>query len=316
MASDIKALAFPDPPAASVTSGSKAKRRTWFRRPRGVFSNTGALWGAALTASVLILVAVGPFVAPNSPVDFVGAPFEPPSSTALLGTDIVGRDVLSRVLSGGTVILSLSAIATLLGVAMGGLLGIGAGYYRGAADDIIMRLLDVLLAFPQTILALLFVSVLGSSFLLIALLVAAIHMPQVARVIRAAALRVSGEDFVKFAKGIGTSPLKIMAREIAPNVLGPLLVETGLRFTYSIALIAGLSFLGLAQEPPAANWGLMVNENRIGLLQNPWPVVVPISLIAILTVGINLLTDAYSRWVAGRNGRATTDASDIVGEAP
>ena len=315
MAGDVKAIALPDPPAASAKSGgSTAKSRTWFRRPRWVFSNAGALWGAALTALVLILVAVGPYVAPNSPVDFVGAPFDPPSATALLGTDILGRDVLSRVLSGGTVILSLSAIATLLGVAMGGLLGIGAGYFRGTADEVIMRLLDVLLAFPQTILALLFVSVLGSSFLLIAVLVGAIHTPQVARVIRAAALRVSGEDFVKFAKGIGASPLKIMTREIAPNVLGPLLVETGLRFTYSIALIAGLSFLGLAQEPPAANWGLMVNENRIGLLQNPWPVVVPITLIAILTVGINLLTDAYGRWVAGGAGRSTPDASGIAGE--
>ena len=299
---------------SAKSGGSTAKSRTWFRRPRWVFSNAGALWGAALTALVLILVAVGPYVAPNSPVDFVGAPFDPPSATALLGTDILGRDVLSRVLSGGTVILSLSAIATLLGVAMGGLLGIGAGYFRGTADEVIMRLLDVLLAFPQTILALLFVSVLGSSFMLIAVLVGAIHTPQVARVIRAAALRVSGEDFVKFAKGIGASPLKIMTREIAPNVLGPLLVETGLRFTYSIALIAGLSFLGLAQEPPAANWGLMVNENRIGLLQNPWPVVVPITLIAILTVGINLLTDAYGRWVAGGAGRSTPDASGIAGE--
>jgi peptide/nickel transport system permease protein len=313
MAGDVT-IALPDPPAESAKSGSQAKSRPWFRPPRWVFSNAGARWGAALTASVLILVAVGPFVAPNAPVDFVGAPFEPSSSTALLGTDILGRDVLSRVLSGGTVILSLSAAATLLGVAMGGLLGIGAGYFRGAADDVIMRLLDVLLAFPQTILALLFVSVLGSSFLLIALVVAAIHTPQVARVIRAAALRVSGEDFVKFAAGLGASPLKIMTREIAPNVLGPLLVETGLRFTYSIALIAGLSFLGLAQEPPAANWGLMVNENRIGLLQNPWPVVVPITLIAILTVGINLLTDAYSRWVAHGTGGGTPDGSDIVGE--
>jgi peptide/nickel transport system permease protein len=315
MAGDVKGITLPDPPATSAKSGgSTAKGRTWFRRPRWIFSNAGALWGAGLTALVLILVAVGPYVAPNSPVDFVGAPFDPPSANALLGTDILGRDVLSRVLSGGTVILSLSAIATLLGVATGGLLGIGAGYFRGTADDVIMRLLDVLLAFPQTILALLFVSVLGSSFLLIALLIGAIHTPQVARVIRAAALRVSGEDFVKFAKGLGASPLKIMTREIAPNVLGPLLVETGLRFTYSISLIAGLSFLGLAQEPPAANWGLMVNENRIGLLQNPWPVVVPITLIAILTVGINLLTDAYGRWVAGGAGRSTPDASDIVGE--
>lgn len=277
------------------TEGGAVRR---LRGLRAFFSSAGARWGAGLSAAVLILVAVGPFVAPNSPIDFIGTPFEAPSSYAPLGTDFVGRDVLSRVLSGGTTILSLSALATALGVMGGGLLGIMAGYFKGPADDIIMRTLDVLLAFPQTILALLFVSILGSSFLLIAVLVAAIHAPQVARVIRAAALRVTGEDFVEFARAIGTSPINIMLREIAPNVSSPLLVEVGLRFTYSIALIAGLSFLGLAQDPPAANWGLMLNENRIGLMLNPWPVIVPVCLIAILTVGVNLLTDAYGQWVS------------------
>jgi len=283
----------------------------WMRGARAFFARGGAIWGAALTAAVLLVVAIGPFVAHYSPIDFVGAPFESPSLDMPLGADIMGRDVLSRVLSGGTVILSLSALATVLGVALGGLLGISAGYLKGAADDLIMRTLDVLLAFPQTILALLFVSVLGSSFLLIALLVAAIHAPQVARVIRAAALRVAGEDFVEYAKGIGIPPLKIMVREIVPNVIGPLLVEGGLRFTYSIALIAGLSFLGLAQDPPAANWGLMLNENRIGLTQNPWAVVVPVALIAILTVGVNLLTDAYGSWAVQGNRPGAPQPADI-----
>ncbi len=293
---------------------SAGRLRRLLRSQRAFFADAGALWGAGLTLFVLALVVVGPFFAPNSPIDFVGVPFESPSSYAPLGTDIVGRDVLSRVLSGGTVILSLSAIATLLGVAVGGMLGISAGYFKGLPDDVIMRTLDVLLAFPQTILALLFVSVLGTSFVLIAVLVAAIHAPQVARVIRAAALQVAGEDFVEYARGIGASPLKIMVHEIAPNVVGPLLVELGLRFTYSIALIAGLSFLGLAQEPPAPNWGLMLNENRIGLLQNPWPVAVPVLLIAILTVGVNLLTDAYGRWTAHGASRAATDSAQDVGE--
>lgn len=284
----------------------------WIRSVREFFSRGSAIWGASLTAAVLILVAIGPLFAGYPPIDFVGAPFESPSLDLPLGADIMGRDVLSRVLSGGTVILSLSALATVLGVALGGLLGISAGYFKGVADDLIMRTLDVLLAFPQTILALLFVSVLGSSFLLIAVLVAAIHAPQVARVIRAAALRVAGEDFVEYAKGIGTPPLKIMAREIVPNVIGPLLVEGGLRFTYSIALIAGLSFLGLAQDPPAANWGLMLNENRIGLAQNPWAVVVPVGLIAILTVGVNLLTDAYGSWAARGNRPGAPQPAEII----
>ena len=302
------------PPNSALDTAPQKKggsaARTWLRMPRAFFADAGAWWGGGLTLAVLILVIVGPFVAPNPPIDFIGTPFESPSSYAPLGTDIVGRDVLSRVLSGGTVILSLSAIATLLGVMAGGMFGISAGYFKGITDDVIMRTLDVLLAFPQTILALLFVSVLGTSFVLIAVLVAAIHAPQVARVIRAAALRVASEDFVEYARGIGASPLKIMTREIAPNVIGPLLVELGLRFTYSIALIAGLSFLGLAQDPPAPNWGLMLNENRIGLLENPWPVAVPVLLIAILTVGVNLLTDAYGRWSAQGASRAAADVGE------
>jgi peptide/nickel transport system permease protein len=310
MAGDVSAAAR----SAARPDAARGARsaRPWTRTAREFFSRGSAIWGASLTAAVLLLVAIGPFLARYPPIDFVGAPFESPSLDMPLGADIMGRDVLSRVLSGGTVILSLSALATALGVALGGLLGISAGYLKGAADDLIMRTLDVLLAFPQTILALLFVSVLGSSFFLIALLVGAIHAPQVARVIRAAALRVAGEDFVEYAKGIGTAPLKIMVREIAPNVIGPLLVEVGLRFTYSIALIAGLSFLGLAQDPPAPNWGLMLNENRIGLTQNPWAVVVPVGLIAILTVGVNLLTDAYGSWAARGNRAGAPQPAEMI----
>jgi peptide/nickel transport system permease protein len=118
-------------------------------------------------------------------------------------------------------------------------------------------------------------------------------------VARAASLRVAEEDFVRFAEAIGMSRGKIMVREIFPNIVNPLLVELGLRFTYSIALIAGLSFLGFGQQPPAADWGLMINENRIGLAANPWPVVVPILLIAILTIGTNLFTESVARAALG-----------------
>jgi peptide/nickel transport system permease protein len=157
----------------------------------------------------------------------------------------------------------------------------------------------VALAFPQTILALLFVSLIGPEAWLIVLVVAAIHAPQVARVARAASLRVAEEDFVRFAEAIGMSRGKIMVREIFPNIVNPLLVELGLRFTYSIALIAGLSFLGFGQQPPTADWGLMINENRIGLAANPWPVVVPILLIAVLTIGTNLFTESAARAALG-----------------
>lgn len=303
MAAGMKLLQGHTSPMAKPNATNRAQPG----RYRRLLNQPALVGGAILSGTVLTLTLVGPFVAPYPPIDFIGVPFEPPSDYALLGTDVVGRDVLSRVLSGGTTILSLSAIATILGVAIGGALGISAGYLKGFMDDVIMRLLDVLLAFPQTILALLFVSLFGSNFLLMTVLIAAIHAPQVARVTRAAAMRVSGENFVEYAHAIGTPQATIMLREVLPNVLTPLLVELGLRFTYSIALISGLSFLGLAQDPPAANWGLMVNENRIGLLQNPWPVLAPIILVAILTVGVNLFTEGYVHYISGAGGRNETD---------
>jgi peptide/nickel transport system permease protein len=251
--------------------------------------------GLLLAGIVIALALAGPFLAPFSPETFIGAPFQGPAAAMPLGADVLGRDVLSRVLTGGYRILGLAAAATLLGVAVGALLGMAAGFLKGAADEIIMRLLDVALAFPQTIFALLFVSIMGSEPSLIALIVAAVHVPQVARVARAGALRVAGEDFVRHAEAIGMAPFRILVSEILPNLSVPLLVELGLRYTYSIALIAGLSFLGLGQQPPAADWGLMINENRIGMASNPWPVLAPVLLIALLTIGINLFTDAISR---------------------
>jgi len=261
--------------------------------------------GLTVAGLVIIIALCGPFVAPYAPEVFIGAPFQPANATMLLGADVLGRDVLSRVLSGGYRTLGLAAVATLLGVAVGGLLGMAAGFFKGTVDEAIMRLLDVALAFPQTIFALLFLSILGSEPWLIAVIVAAVHMPQVARVARAGTLRVASEDFVRHAEAIGMSPLRILLSEILPNISVPLLIELGLRYTYSIALIAGLSFLGLGQQPPTPDWGLMINENRIGMAANPWPVLVPVFLIAILTIGMNLFTDALSRSNAG--GDVTAD---------
>ena len=272
--------------------------------------------GLVLVALVVGLALLGPWIAPHSPVEFVGVPFQSPAPDLLLGADILGRDVLSRVLAGGYNILTLAAVATVMGVGAGALLGMMAGYLKGMLDEVTMRLLDVAMAFPQTILALLFVSIIGPKMWLITLMVAVIHAPQVARVARAATLRVAEEDFVRFAEAIGMSRWKIMLREIFPNIVNPLLVELGLRFTYSIALIAGLSFLGFGQQPPAADWGLMINENRIGMAQNPWPVVVPILLIAVLTIGMNLFTDAVARKVLGLaetgGGTAGDQRSDVL----
>ena len=187
---------------------------------------------------VVLLALVGPFAAPRSPTAFVGLPYAGPSSDAWLGTDGIGRDVLSRVLWGGREILGLAALATVIGIVAGTALGTTAGYAKGALDEVIMRTLDVALAFPQIILALLLVSIIGPKLWLVCLAVAAIHAPQVARVARAATVRTVEQDHVKYAEAFGIPRRNVILGEVVPNIMSPVMVETGLRLTYSIAIIA------------------------------------------------------------------------------
>jgi peptide/nickel transport system permease protein len=251
--------------------------------------------GLVLVAAVIAVALLGPLMSHGSSYDFVGVPFAPPSSTQPLGTDVLGRNALTRLLNGGYTILGLSAAATITGVSVGASLGIVAAYRGGWVDECIMRVLDVLLAFPQVILALVVLSILGSALPLIILVVAATHAPQVARVARAATLRTKDEDYVRFAEMIGVPKLRIICVELLPNIATPLAVEFGLRLTFSIALIAGLNFIGMGLQPPAPDWGLMINENRIGVVTNPWPIAVPVILISVLTIGINLTIDSWLR---------------------
>jgi peptide/nickel transport system permease protein len=289
---------------APQSRAAHIRRREWlWVLSRAVRTRRGAV-GVTLMAFVFAVAVVGPFVPAASPTEFVTAPFSPPSSGALLGSDTLGRDVLSRVLAGGWLLLLMAAAATMSGVVVGSVAGISAAYLRGRADMLIMRSVDVLLAFPSLVFALLLVSIIGPKLWLIVLAVGLSHAPQVARVLRASTLDISERDFVKAVELQGVKPRLIMAREILPNLITPLAVETGLRLTFSIIIIAGLAFLGFGQAPPAPNWGLMINENRIGLQLNPWAVVVPAALIAVLTVGTNTFSDAVARVALGVERRA------------
>jgi peptide/nickel transport system permease protein len=262
------------------------------RTPRGKI-------GLGVTGFVVLLAVIGPFVVPHPPTVSQTAPFAVPSGAYPLGSDMIGRDLLSRVLAGGWLLLGVAAASTVLGVGLGVLVGIFAAYRGGFVDTILMRIVDVLLAFPPLVFALLLVSVLGSHVWLILVAVAVSHAPQVARVVRAAALDVSARDFVSAVELLGTPSRRVMTGEILPNLLSVVMVELGLRFTFAILLIASLSFLSFGIQPPAPDWGLMINENRIGLTVNPWGVVVPVILIAVLTVGLNTFTDAIARTSLG-----------------
>jgi peptide/nickel transport system permease protein len=189
--------------------------------------------------------------------------------------------------------------ATAVGISLGVLIGLAAAYAGGVADEILMRVADVFLAFPQVVFALLLVSALGPKLWLVILTVGITHAPRVARVMRGAAMQVVERDFIKAAEAVGERRSRILFSELLPNVTSPLLVELGLRLTYSIGLVAGISFLGFGLQPPHADWGLMINENRLDISIQPWAVFLPVLALALLTVGMNLLTDGIARAAIG-----------------
>ncbi len=260
--------------------------------------------GLGIVAVIVVVALAGPLVAPYSPTEFVAAPNSAPSGDAVFGADALGRDVLSRFLNGGRTVLWLAAASTRLGIVVGVVVGLIAAYARNWLDDVLMRGNDVLLAFPQIILVLLAVSAIGPKLWLIVLTVGLTHAPRVARVIRGAALEIVERDFVKSAEAVGEKRWRIVFAEVLPNVTSPLLVELGLRMTYSIGLVAGISFLGFGLQPPDADWGLMINENRLSITVQPWAVLLPVVAIGLLTIGTNLVTDGLSRALAGIDRKA------------
>ncbi len=251
---------------------------------------------------VLLLVGVallGSLVAPHSPTAFVGAPNVGPSATARLGTDALGQDVLSRFLHGGRRILALGVASTALGLVLGVTIGLVAAYARNWLDDVLMRAMDVILAFPQIMLALVAIATVGPKAWVMILAVGLTTMPRVARVMRGAAQPIVERDFVAASEALGESRLRIVFSEILPNVTSPLTVEASLRLTYSIGLIAALAFLGFTSSPNTPDWGLMIQENRNALTVQPWGVVVPAAAIALLTVGTGLIGDGFARAAIG-----------------
>jgi peptide/nickel transport system permease protein len=305
VAADAQIAAEPTPLELEELSAGVGPRDSVLR---SALRTTRGRVGAGLALLVILIAAIGPLVAPHSPTELVGAAFAKPSSAYPLGTDTLGRDVVSRTLKGGWELLVLGFVGTAAGILLGATIGVVAAFRGGFLDAVLMRGVDVVLAFPQLVFALLLVSVVGPKLWLVVLAVAVAHAPQVARVIRSAALDVAERDFVSSAELIALPQPEIIFSEILPNLTSPLMVETGLRLTYSIIIIAGLSFLGFGLQPPDPNWGVMINENRVGLSANPWAIVAPAVLIALLTVGINTLTDAIARVSLGVEGRRSAAA--------
>lgn len=255
------------------------------------------LIGTVLTLLIVLLAVVGLLLAPHGEYDIVGHPFT--REGTFLGTDYLGQDVWSRVLYGGRSVLIIAVLATAVGVLLGIVIGVVAAYAGGWLDEILMRGNDVLLAFPQILIALLVLSAVDQpTWWMIVLIVGIAHAPRVARVSRGVALTYVNQDFITAAEAMGESRWRVVFTELGPNLAVPLLAETGLRLTYSIGMVAGIGFLGFATDPGAADWGQMTNENRLGLLVQPWGVLAPVLIIGLFTIGTNLIADGIGQRTA------------------
>jgi peptide/nickel transport system permease protein len=219
---------------------------------------------------------------------------------------------LARVLDGGLQLLVSAALATIVILLVGSAIGVVAAYEGGWADLVLMRSADVLLVIPQLVFALVLVSISGQSQILIILAVAVSQAPQTARVMYSCAQNVCEQDYVKAVRLWGVPRHRVLVGQVLPNLVTPLSVEAGMRLSYSIIMIAGLNFLGFGVRPPEPSWGVMINENRIGLGINPWGVLVPTVLLALLAVGTNMFTDALARTSLGERGAESLELTSSL----
>jgi peptide/nickel transport system permease protein len=305
------------PVAAVAPKGAKRGGRV-----RRILGQALGTWrgkvGLALTLFVVAVAFLGPLVG-GSPLELEGAPFSPAGGEAgPLGGDVLGRSVLARTLHGGWRILLVAGAATILAIVIGAIVGVVSAYRGGKTDSLLMRSVDVLLGIPQLVFVLMLLSVIGSKTWLVILAVGISQAPQVARVLRAAAQNVSERDYVKAVAAWGVPPRIVIRRHVIPSLLSPLMVESALRLSFSIILVAGISFLGLGAHPPNADWGVMINENRVGVVANAWGVLAPSILLALLAVGTNMFSDAIARssLSSGRAGDPSLDLFVVASTDP
>jgi len=279
-------------------------------RLRFMRSFSGAV-GVTIVVFVVAVAFFGRYFAPYDPNVPVSAPLSPPSSHYWLGTDFLGRDVFSRLLYGGRSVITLAALATGLGYLIGMSVGLIAGFSRSRVDPVLMRSVDVMLAFPPLLFLLVLISGAGTGVQVLVIGVALIQAPGISRIVRTATLEVSTRGYVEAAIARGERSYAVIVREVLPNIMAPVLVDSGLRFTYSILIIASVNFLGLGLQPPASDWALMISDNRQYIAIQAWAVLAPAAMIALLTIGINLTGDAIARSL-GRSYVPKTARSAVV----
>ena len=288
-AREADAASLPAPPAA--------------RRSRPPAS---LVWGGAIVFVVIALAIAAPWIAPY-PYDEmqIMTRLKPPSLAHWFGTDDYGRDVLSRTLAGARLSLLMGLGATAFCLVIGVPIGLYVGYRRGRVDELVMRMMDVLMSFPPILLGLLVLAVTTPSLWKTVLAVGIVYVPAIVRIARGVTLELAQEEFVLAARARGDGPAYILLREILPNAWPPIAVEGSLRITFAILLGAALSFLGMGAQPPSSDWGLMISEARAFVERAPWIALAPGIAMCVTVIGVNLLGDGLRevldpRMVSGR----------------
>jgi len=250
-----------------------------------------AWFGMLVIAAYLVLAIFAPLLAPYGQSVVVANQYEPWSQQFIFGTDQLGRDMLSRLIFGARNTIGIAVLTTCLSFVLGGMLGLLAAVLGGWTDQLLARMVDILMAIPQLIFALILLSIFGSSLINLILIIAVLDSTRVFRLTRAIAMNVVVLDFVEAARLQGEKLGWIMSREILPNILPPLVVEFGLRFCFVFLTISALSFLGLGIQPPTADWGSMVRENATLINYGDVTPLLPAGAIALLTVAVNFVVD-------------------------
>lgn len=275
------------PPKAASSTQHKASQRFWKRFAR----NRGALIGTVVLTAWLVIAVAAPWIAPSDPLEIGLMGRVAPSWEYPFGTDRLGRDILSRVIHGARISLSLGVISVVIGLLAGTSLGLVAGYYGGRLEAFIMRFVDALLAFPGILLALVVIAALGPSLTNVMIAVGISTIPQYARLTRGSVLSVKERPFVEAAKAFGAQHNRIMLKHILPSIMAPLIVLSTLQVGTAILVGSGLSFLGMGAQPPTPEWGLMTAAGRDYLDRAWWMSTFPGLAILSTVMAINLIGD-------------------------
>jgi peptide/nickel transport system permease protein len=254
--------------------------------------NRAAIVGGVIVAVFVLVALLAPLIAPFPPNEGdLGKRLQPPGRENLLGTDALGRDMLSRVIYGARISLQIQVVAVLIALVLGTILGMVGGYYSGFVDNLLMRVMDILLAFPGIFLAIAIIAVLGPGLVNLMLAAGIYSVPQFARIVRGSVLSLKEKEFVEAARAAGESDFSILFRYLLPNSMAPIIIQTTLRMATVLLTASGLSFLGLGVQPPTAEWGAMLSTARSYIITAPHAATVPGLAIMFVVMGFNLFGD-------------------------